>query len=102
MAITVNHDITAQQDYGCLHNSLGFVGNIENELQLYDVQIQIAKEKATGYYILWKDQRINISPDGAMDNWPLGWCDQTQYAFGELRAVRTGAEVIEHDWRHND
>lgn len=102
MAITVNHDITAQEDFGVLHNDLGFVGNIENELQLYDVQIQIAKEKATGYYILWKGHRINISPDGSMDNWPLGWCDQTQYAFQELRAVRTGREVQDHDWRHND
>ena len=102
MAITVNHDITAQEDYGTLHSAQGLVGIIENELQLYDVQIQIAKEKATGYYILWKDQRINISSDGSMDNWPLGWCDQAQYAFQELRAVRTGREVIDHDWRHND
>lgn len=102
MAITVNHDITAQQDYGTLHGALGLVGVIENELQLYDVQIQIAKEKATGYYLLWKNQRINISNDGELDNWPLGWCDQTQFAFSELRAVRAGAEVIEHDWRHND
>lgn len=102
MAITVNHDITAQQNYGELHNALGFVGKIENELQLYDVQIQIAKEKASGYYILWKDQRINISTEGAMDNWPLGWCDQSQYAFSELRAVRCGREVENYDWRHND
>lgn len=102
MAITVNHDITAQSDFGALHNEEGFVGNIENELQLYDVQIQIAKEKATGYYILWNGHRINISSAGEMDNWPLGWCDQTQFAFRELRAVRAGCEVDDHDWRHND
>lgn len=102
MAITVNHDITAQQDFGALHNSEGFVGKIENELQLYDVQIQIAKAKAAGYYILWKGHRINISPDGEMDNWPLGWCDQSQYAFKELHDVRSGIEVDDYDWRHND
>lgn len=102
MAITVNHDITAQQNYGALHNELGFVGNIENELQLYDVQIQIAKEKATGYYIIWKGHRINISPKGSMDNWPTGWCDQTRYAYQELSDVREGREaVIRYDWRHD-
>lgn len=102
MAITVNHDITARRNFGALYNTDGFVGDIENELQLYDVQIQIAKEKATGYYILWKDQRINISSDGSIVNWPLGWCDQTQYAFVELLDVRGGREVSVHDWRHND
>ena len=102
MAITVNHDITLPSIWGTLNNALGFVGTIENELQLYDVQIQIAKEKAEGYYIEWKGHRIDLDKSGAPSCWPLGWLDQSQYAFGELRAVRTGAEVIEHDWRHND
>jgi predicted ATPase len=103
MAITVNHDITLPANWGTLNNALGFVGTIENELQFNDVQIQIAKEKAEGYYIEWKGHRIDLDSKGTPSCWPLGWLDQSQYAFSELRAVRAGREVDDsYDWRHND
>ena len=104
MAITVNHDIAYPSSYGTLNNELGFVGKIENELQLFDVQIQIAKEKATGYYIEWNDQHIDISETGELSKWPSGYGDHAQRAFVELLGVRGlgGALPESGDWRHND
>ena len=105
MAITINHDIKLPSTCGMLIGPDGVaIGEIENELQLNDIQIQIAKEKVVGYSILWKENVIAIAADGSPDCWPDGWCDQSQYAFSELRKVRKGIEVHEEDtkWRFND
>lgn len=104
MAITVNHDIAYPTSYGTLCNSHGPVGEIENELQLYDVQIQIAREKAEGYFIVWKGERIDIDCNGELSKWPNGFCDQSQHALVELLHVRGyGAEISlsDTDWRNN-
>ena len=101
MAITVNHDIAYPTSYGTLNNALGFVGKIE----LFDVQIQIAKERAEGYYIEWKGERIDISPSGELSKWPNGYGDQSQRALVELihaRGYRVEPPPSNIDWRHND
>lgn len=105
MSITVNHDIAYPTSYGTLNNALGFVGKIENELQLFDVQIQIAKERAEGYYIEWKGERIDISPSGELSKWPNGYGDQSQRALVELihaRGYRVEPPPSTVDWRHNE
>lgn len=65
MAIAINHDIKLPSSLGTLYSPSGEdLGIIENELQLNDLQIQICRENATGYYIIWKDQKIDIRPNG--------------------------------------
>lgn len=111
MAIAINHDIKLPSSLGTLYSPSGEdLGTIENELQLNDIQIQICRESATGYYIIWKDQKIDIRPNGECSSWPNGWCDQSQGAFVELtklRFVKEGKmdpipDSATRNWRNND
>lgn len=112
MAISINHDIKLPSSLGTLYSPSGEdLGTIENELQLFDIQIQICRENATGYYIIWKDEKIDIDPNGAFSSWPENWCDQSQGAFVELTKLRfsknSKADPIpetasRHHWRNND
>ena len=55
MSITVDHSIKLPSSLGILLDPTGVtVGVIENELQLYDIQIQICKEDVEGYHIAWR------------------------------------------------
>lgn len=111
MAISINHNIKLPSSLGTLYSpSSEDLGTIENELQLFDIQIQICRENATGYYIIWKDQKIVIRPNGECSSWPNGWCDQSQGAFVELtklRFVKEGKmdpipDSATRNWRNND
>lgn len=105
MAIAINHEIVFPTSYGTLNNEHGFIGNIENELQLYDALIQIANEKAEGYYIEWKGQRLDIDSRGELVNWPIGYADHITRALVDLfRARGYGNDIPSStiDWRHND
>lgn len=111
MAISINHDIKLPSSLGTLYSPSGEdLGTIENELQLYDLQIQICRENATGYYIIWKDQRIDIGPKGEFSCWPENWCDQSQGAFVELTKLRFSKsgktdpipDSATRNWRNND
>jgi len=58
------------------------IGIIDNILQLNDVRLQIKEENATGYYILWCDEkytnqthRLEIHHDGNVSSWPEGFFD---------------------------
>jgi hypothetical protein len=111
MAISINHDINLPSSLGTLYSPSGEdLGTIENELQLNDLQIQICREGATGYYIFWKDQKIDIDPNGAFSCWPENWCDQSQGAFVELHRIRLAKKGIKdpipesatRNWRNND
>lgn len=110
MAISINHDIKLPSSLGTLYSPSGEdLGTIENELQLYDVQIQICREDVAGYYIIWKDQKISINPNGDFSAWPENWCDQSQGAYVELTNVRFSkknqtqlpASVSRRNWRNN-
>ena len=87
--ITINHDIIESSYYGRLYDPTGKeVGILENELQLYDVQIKIVNEKADGYYIIWNGQRMNIDSKGQIDKWPDGYMDRSSRAYIELMHAR--------------
>ena len=111
MSITVDHSIKLPSSLGILFDPTGVtVGVIENELQLYDVLIQICKQNVDGYYIKWKDERLDISHDGEISKWPVNFCDQVQGAFVELhraRMAKQGKESpIPHEadrsWRYSN
>lgn len=89
MAITINHNIKLPSSLGVLLDPTGVtVGVIENELQLYDVQIQICKQNVDGYHIAWRRHTIQIDHDGNLSGWPENFCDQAQGAFVELHRLR--------------
>lgn len=111
MAISINHDIKLTTSLGTLYSPSGEdLGTIENELQLYDVQIQICREDVAGYYIIWKNQKISINPNGDFSAWPENWCDQSQGAYVELTKVRFSKrgktdpipDSATRNWRNND
>lgn len=108
--VKINTDIEIPSSFGCLFSPDGkYIGEIKNEAQLYDVQIQIAKEHVSGYYIVWKDHTIKIDEMGSFSCWPKGYNDQVQSAFCELHSYRVSndnkvPEVMKlnasKDWRH--
>lgn len=108
MEIQIDHEIRMPASFGVLHAPDGSaVGEIENELQLYDIRIQIAKADATGYYIEWKDQRIEINRNGDIPKWPVGYMDQLRSAFVELFNIQRLRKTCDRpeidmrvDWRH--
>lgn len=108
MAIHIDPEIRRPASYGVLHAPDGSaVGEIENELQLYDVRIQIAKTDTAGYYIEWKDKRIEINRNGDIPKWPVGYMDQIRAAFVELLNIQRLKKTCDRpeidmrvDWRH--
>lgn len=111
MSITVDHSIKLPSSLGILLDPTGVtVGVIENELQLYDIQIQICKEDVEGYHIAWRGYTISIDRNGNLSEWPVNFCDQAQGAFVELhraRMAKQGKESpIPHEadrsWRHSN
>ena len=56
-----------------LYNQEGEIGDIESELSLNDVLVQIKQQKLNGYYIMFDNNRINISDDGKVDAQPKGF-----------------------------
>ena len=66
------------------------VGLIKNEIELNDVRIQVAQEKAEGYYIMFEDKRINILPEGSCDKWPIGFFDKNLEQMSTLIRIRRG------------
>ena len=111
MPISINHNIKLPSSIGTLYSPSGeAIGTIDNELQLFDIQIQICREDAVGYYILWKDEKIDIKPNGEFSSWPQNWCDQSQCAFVELTKLRFNKQSkvdpipdsATSDWRNND
>ena len=107
--VTIDHTIKNDTSFGCLFAPDGkYIGEIKNEFQLYDVQIQIVKENVKGYYIIWKEHTLTFDEKGQLDQWPEGYYDRTQNAFAELQMVRMGEKAPEvfknmskKDWRHN-
>jgi hypothetical protein len=109
--ITIDHTIKEPSSLGFLYSPTDeCIGEIENELQLYDVQIQICKQNVDGYYIKWKDERLDITNDGQVTKWPVNYCDQTLGAFAELHHARMAKRgqkspiQIDEDrcWRHSE
>lgn len=64
------------------------IGLIEGQVELNDVRIQVAQEKAEGYYIMFEDKRINILPNGDCDKWPPRFFDELLKQFATLVKIR--------------
>lgn len=61
--------------------SLGFL----NEYEFNDLRIQIAKEKAEGYYMQTADyKKLPILPNGKIDNWPQEFYDLIENQLTEI------------------
>ena len=110
MSITVDHSIKLPSSLGILLDPTGVtVGVIENELQLYDIQIQICKEDVEGYHIAWRGYTISIDRNGNLSEWPENYCDQSQGAFVELHRIRLEKKDMKdpipdsafRSWRHS-
>jgi predicted ATPase len=67
--------------------SIGILDN-DHELNKIQIQIQIAKESLTGYYIIWQDIKIPITAKGELTQWPKGMYNQSQRDFSELFNIR--------------
>lgn len=65
--------------------SLGFL----NEPESNDLRCQIAEEKASGYYIMFKGERLNIEPDGKIKKWPDGLYDTNEKLLARLFKAQT-------------
>jgi predicted ATPase len=61
-----------------------YVGTIKSVLQLNDVRIQIMGQKLSGYYIIWKDDKLEVTKDGRMEYWPKGFFDTFDYQLTAL------------------
>lgn len=60
------------------------IGTIDNLLQFDDVRIQIAREKANGYYVLLNDIKVSINEYGMINHWPVGLFDIQNGQLDEL------------------
>lgn len=111
MSVTIDHSIKQPSSLGVLLDPYGVtVGIIENELQLFDVQIQICKQNVNGYHIAWHEYTIQIDRDGNLSEWPENYCDQSQGAFAELYSLRLAKQGKTNplpdsafrNWRHDN
>lgn len=65
-----------------------YVNTLNNEIELFHVQVEIARDSLEGYTIKWKDYTIKISSNGELEMWPSGMYDQPQRLFLELIKIR--------------
>jgi hypothetical protein len=104
--VAINYNIRVPMHYGMLYDPNGkFLGKLENELQLRDVCIQIAKAKVSGYYVMWNKNKIKITETGAFEDYPRNWCDRVASAVRELihttleQSNLPDKDYKEVDWR---
>lgn len=68
------------------------MGTLFNEYELNHVRIQVVKNKLEGYYIKWKEYKINILLDGELSEWPDGLYDMNEKQFVELLKAKKDAK----------
>lgn len=52
-----------------------YIGEIVNNLQFYDILLQIQNESANGYYLIFKNKKIRINCLGTPEEYPKGLFD---------------------------
>jgi predicted ATPase len=76
----------------CLFYNSTEIGLISSQLQLNDVRLQIAKQKISGYYIIFNNgeglQAITIRPDGSLSRWPSGFFDANEKILAEIVRIK--------------
>lgn len=96
--IEINHDYRMESEIEIkrissarvdLYNSTDeLLGTLFNEYELNHVKIQIAKKQLTGYYIIFKEQKIYIDSNGKLDCWPEGLYDTQEIQLAELFKIQ--------------
>ncbi len=64
-------------------NSNGFFARV-NEYEFNDIRIQIKKEQAEGFYVLFENEKCFIHSNGGLGNWPLGLFRTFDHQLTEL------------------
>ena len=60
------------------------VGEIKNNTAMCDVCVQIARNKLSGYYVMFNEQKVTIEADGRIRNPPEGFYDAEDKIMREL------------------
>lgn len=82
MAVRINNNIDPTVT---LYSPDGYpIGEIQNESALMNVRVQICKQHLTGFYCVYKGQKIHIDGNGNLEDWPKGCFDYCLDAAGEL------------------
>ena len=55
-----------------------------NDFEFNDLRIQIAKEKAAGYYMMFNGKKIEITKNGRCSEWPIGFYDVWENQLSDL------------------
>lgn len=74
------HEVQTVEHFDNKGTSLGFLNEYENT----DLRCQIAEEKISGYYLLFKGLKIPIEPNGAIGNWENGLYDTREILLSRL------------------
>lgn len=61
-------------------NCLGFLNQYESN----DLRGQIAEQKASGYYLIFNDEKIVIQPNGKILNWASGLYDNMEKGLARI------------------
>ena len=67
-----------------LNQFLGFI----NELQLLDIQCQIAEKRLNGYYVMIKDLKCLIDNQGEIQNWDDKTFDRKYRMLLKLKQIQ--------------
>ena len=59
-------------------------GEIKNNTAMCDVCVQIARNKLSGYYVMFNEQKVTIDPTGRIYNPPDGFYDAEDKLMREL------------------
>jgi len=55
-----------------------------NEYESTDLRCQIAESNVNGYYLMFNNQKIEILPNGKIDNWVSGLYDLNENLIAKL------------------
>ena len=55
-----------------------------NEYEFYDIRLQILKERAEGWYVVFEDQKYFFNKDAKLEYWPVGMFDTITNYLMEL------------------
>ena len=79
--IKVNkYEIQTVEHFDSNGNSLGFLNEHENA----DLRAQIAEQKASGYYLMFNESKIEIGSNGRITNWKQGLYDTNEILLSRI------------------
>lgn len=75
-----------------------FLGYINNQVENLQVRTDIVEQQLSGYYFMYGSIKIDINPDGSVENWPYDlYADSLNYArkIMQLNRLREQGPNIE-------